>query len=318
MNWRKHMVLLVGGGIALILLIVALVFLFRARGNFERKNDELAQSLRKLESLTRRNPFPSPANIQVLEANLAAIRDAAGDLQETLAKGQVSPDPIEAAQFAPLLEQSSKRLVARAGELGITMPDRFSLGLDRYAAGELPSRQAIPRLVTQLKTMEALCGILFQARIHTLMGIEREPFELAAQPEQEEFTGMRRRATVQEPTVSQRAAIVPKSAENPLYEVERVTITVLARDAAVWDVLNLMASSPLVASVVDVQLVNTLADQLGKAQPVAAIEADKAPAGVPLRYPTHEERIVAGRELVRATILVDVYRFVQDIKEDAP
>jgi hypothetical protein len=318
MNWRKHMVLVVGGGVAFLLLVLALIMLLRARGDFARVNEELGNSLRKLESLTRRTPFPSKANIDVLEANLSAIRDAAGDLHETLVKGQVAPDLIEAAQFAPLLEQSSKRLLARAGELGIVMPERFSLGLDRYAAGELPASQAIPRLVIQLKTMEALGQILFQARVHTLVSMEREPFEMAVPQEQEEFTTARRRTAVQEPTASQRATAIPKPAENPLYEVERITVTVLARDAAVWDVLNLLSASPLVASVVDVQLVNDQAERLGKAEPVPPIDADKTPAGLPPRYPTHEERIVAGRELVRAMLVVDVYRFVQDLKEDAP
>ena len=318
MNWRKHMVLVVGGGLALLLLVLALVMLLRARGEFARVNEELANAVGKLESLTRRAPFPSQANIDVLDGNLASIRDAAGDLHDTLVKGQVAPDAIEAAQFAPLLEHSSKRLLARAAELGIVMPEGFSLGLDRYAAGELPSSQAIPRLVIQLKTMEALAQLLFQARVHTLVGMEREPFEFAAAPEQADFSTVRRRSAVQEPTAARRADDIPKPAENPLYEVERITVSLLARDAAVWDVLNLLAASPLVAAVVDIQLANDQADRLGKAEPPAAIDADKTPAGLPTRYPTHDERIVAGRELVRATLVVDVYRFVQDLKEDAP
>ncbi len=316
MNWRKHMVLLVGGGVALVLLIVALIFLLRARGEYARLNQELENSMRRLETLSRRDPFPSPTNIRQLEENLSALRELAGQVQSMLQKGRIEPESIEAAEFAPMLERTIARLTQRASESGVLLPERTSLGMARYAAGELPARDAIPRLVIQLKSMEAICRLLFQARVHSLVDLERQTFEVAAQAVADEPVMTRRRgAEAQAPTPTQ----IPMPAENPLYETERITVTFQARDANVWEALNLLARSSIIAAVVDIQLANTIADKIGKAQPVNPVGGgEQAGLQAAARYPTHEERVVAGRELIQATVTVDVYRFVQDLKEDAP
>lgn len=316
MNWRKHMILLIGGGASLLLMILALIFLLRAKGEYNRVNDELENSMRRLESLSRRTPFPSPENVRRMEENLELLREKASEIQAFLQKGQVQQESIEAAEFPPLLEREIARIRQRASESGVILPEQLNLGLARYLAGELPAPEAIPRLVIQVNTMSALCNLLFQARIQSLVAMDRQAFELAVTPTSDEPVVVRRRVAVEAPSVAQ--AQLPPVAENPLYQVERITVIFTARDAVIWDVLNLLARSPLIAAVVDVQLANTLADKIGKAQPVAPIGGDQSGMASIARYPTHEERVVAGRELVQATMVVDVYRFVRDLKEDAP
>lgn len=321
MNWRKHLTLIVGGGIALILLVIALIFLLRAHDEFQRVNEELSQAMRRLERLTRRDPYPSPSNIQLSEENLAALRKAIQELQAILQRGQVRPEAIEAAEFAPLLERASKRLYQRAAEAGVLLPERFTMGLSRYAAGELPARDAIPRLVVQLKSIDAICQILFQSRIHTLLGLERIQFDAPANVGAEDAPSGRggRRVVVQEDPALVPVNAFPMPASNTLYEVERISVSFLARDAAVWEVLNALARTPLMVAVADVRLANVAAEKLGKATPLAPLGGDQpnhAPALA--RYPSHEERIVAGRELVQAALLLDVYRLVRELDEEAP
>lgn len=316
MNWRKHKVLLIGGAVSILLLILSLIFLLRARSSYNRANSELENSMRRLESLSRRDPFPSEENVRRMEANLQALREQAEAVQAFLTKGQVAQESIEAAEFAPLLERVIARIRQRAAEYGVALPERLNLGLARYLEGELPSRDAIPRLVIQVNTMAALCNLLFQARIHSLGNMEREAFELTVTAPTEEPVAVRRRAAAETPAVT--VAQLPPPAQNPLYEVERISIVFTARDAVVWDVLNLLARSPLIAAVVDVQLANTIADTIGKAQPVVPIGGDQPTPASVVRYPTHEERVVAGRELVQVSLIADVYRFVRDLKEDAP
>jgi len=314
MNWRKHMVLVVGGGLALLLLLVALGFLLSARGNHAKSSEELQQAMRRLEALMQRKPFPSPENVRHVEANLAAVADQAQALQEGLRRGALNVESIEAAEFAPLLERAVKRLSQQAAELGVALPAPFNLGLDRYAAGELPASEHLPRLVLQLRSMEAISQLLFQSRISSLVSIERQPFEFSSVPGEEPVMSARRRSTVQEagPYVS----LLPPPPSNALYVVERITVTFLARDAIVWEVLNQIARSPLVMAVVDVQLENTSAQkgELGKAQPAKATGAG-VPEGQIAAMPSHEDRVVAGREPVQAQLVVDVYRFADAIKE---
>lgn len=319
MSWRKNIILIVGGGIALLLMIVALVFLLKSRGEFQRVNDSLGQGMQRLETLTRRSPYPSPANIQQVEKNLAALKDAASILQETLQRGQVQPESIEAAEFAPMLERASKKLYQRAAEAGVTLPERFNLGLSRYAEGELPATDAIPRLVIQLKSLDVICQILFQAHIQSLISVERQQFESGAGPSVEEVASPRRRVFNQEQQPSVSSAAIPLPASNTLYEVERFNVSFQARDASVWEVLNQLARSPLLIAVADVQLTNVASEKLGKATPVAPIGGEQAAAASGFaRYPSHEERVIAGRELVQASLVLDVYRLVKEIKEDAP
>lgn len=322
MNWRKNIILIVGGGIALFLLIIAFVFFFKSKREYGRLNNELGQAMSRLETLTRRSPYPSAENIKQVDANLESLKNAVGVLQETLQRGQVVAESIEPADFASLLERVSKRLYRSAAEAGVTLPDRFTLGLARYAAGEQPAREAVPRLVIQLKDLEAICQTLLQSHIQSIVSVDREAFEggAAAQAQPDDSAGLRRRRATddsQSPTVA--TAYMPMPASNTLYEVERFNVTFQGRDAAVWEALNQLAKSPLLITVVDVQLSNLASDKLGVAVPVSPLNADKnSPTFNPAlaRYPSHDERIIAGRELVQATFVLDVYRLVREIKED--
>ncbi len=310
------MVLLVGGGIALALLILALVFLMRARREYAGINGQLSAASDRLEQLNRRAPFPSAENVKLMEQNLQTLQDAAAVLYTNLLKGQIRPERIEAAEFAPLLERAAKRLYQRAAENGVLLPERFNLGMARYAAGELPTPDAIPRLVVQLKCMDALCQILFQAKIHSLLSIERQQFETAAAT-RAEVPVFRRRGAAQE-TAAEGLPDIPMPASNALYEVERFGLTFSARDAGVWEVLNLLNSTPLVAAVLDVRLANQATDQLGKAQPMTQTGVDMPVAPSLNRFPQHEERVIAGRELVKASVVVDIYRILPPAKEETP
>lgn len=324
MNWRKYIVLIVGGGIALLMLIVAIVFLARSQGKYTQVKGELDQGMTRLESLTRRDPYPSAENIRQVESNLGALKDSVAVLQDSLLRGQIRPETIEIAEFAPMLERTSKRLAKRAAETGVALPANFTMGLARYAEGELPATEALPRLVIQLKTMEAIGQILLQSHISSIISIERQEFESGGTSSAEEQPMLRRRQAVQEsqPTVALTA--IPMPASNTLYEVERFRVVFQARDMNVWEALNQLARSQLLASVSDVQLQNTAADKIGRATPLTPIGGERASAAppgalaLPARYPSHEERVIAGRELVQVTLVLDVYRLVREIKEDSP
>lgn len=323
MNWRKNIILIVGGGIALLLLIVALIFLLKSRREYQTANEALDREMQSLERLTRRNPYPSTANIEQVDKNLEALKAATSNLQEVLERGQIKTAKIESAEFAPMLERASKRLYKTAADAGIALPDQFSLGLSRYARGELPAPEAIPRLVIQLKTLDALVQILLQSRIQALVTVERQQFESSGAGASDEPVISRRRAVAQDTQPTTSMTLLPMPASNTLYEVERFSLTFQARDANVWEVLNQLVRSPMLITVVDVQLANMDAAKIGKPVPVQPIGGEQgaaANAALPLqsRYPSHEERVIAGRELVQAAVILDVYRLVQEITEGAP
>ena len=69
MKFRKHMVLIVGGALCLLALIAAAVFLWRSFGEYKAARGELESSFQRLESLNRREPYPSDENIRIVEQN---------------------------------------------------------------------------------------------------------------------------------------------------------------------------------------------------------------------------------------------------------
>ena len=306
MNWRKHMVLMVGGGMAIALLIAALVVLFRFQGQYGTTTQALESAKLRLQQLNARNPYPSDENVKKTRANLATLTTQALSMQDMLQKNKIEGAQIEPAEFAQMLEKTSRRLQQKAQESEVLLPAGFAFGFPRYAEGALPSADAVFRLVGQLKTVETLCETVFQARIAQLDSLERETFEegvVVADPGAG-ANARRRNVADATPTVSR----IPLVEPNDLYSAERVTLTFQGRETAVWDAVNAIVRHPSFMVIADLRLDNTLAlaGNLGKKTPVAPITGEKVL--VP-QYPSHDDRIVAGREYVVATLVVDLYHF---------
>lgn len=323
MNWRKHMVLMVGGGIAVLLLVAALVLIFRFQGEYSRVDGDLSSARGRLQQLSNRRPFPSAENLNKMQENLDQVQAMALDLQASLTQAQINGESMEPAEFAPLLERTTRKLQKRAAEVGSTIPEGFAFGFERYTLGELPSPTDVPRLVAQLRSVEALCEILLKAKVVMIEQVGREMFDAGGEGVKSapapSSRSRARAAEVAAPTVQ-----VPLVASNELFGVERLSVSFLAREGSVWDALNGIARSPVFMAVVDLQMENTLAasGQLGKKAPPAPIgQADhKAPGGVPppnAQYPARDDRIVGGREPVSVTLVVDLCRFNPVFQKEA-
>lgn len=319
MNWRKHIVLMVGGGLAVVLLVVALVMLFRFQGRYGVVNRELDSARGRLQQLMGRNPYPSAENIDKTKQNLAEVKTMAMQLQELLQRSQISGETMEPAEFAPLLERTSRRLVQRAQESGVILPEGFAFGFPRYAAGELPTPESVPRLVAQLRAVEVLCDVLFQAKIAQIDALHREVFDEGSGGDSEPIASDSRRnarrvQTEDAPVVSS----VPAAETNELYSVERLMVDFQARETAAWDALNALVRNPVFMAIADVRLENKLAaaGQLGKKQPVTPAGGDRAP-GLAAQYPSHDDRVVAGRENVGVYLVIDLYHFHDAFAKEA-
>lgn len=307
MNWRKHMVLMVGGGIAVALLIAALVVLVRFQGQYATTTQELEKARLSLQQLNARNPYPSEENVKKTRENLAALTAQAQDMQDLLQKNQITGAKVEPAEFAPLLEKTSRRLQQKAQESEVILPPGFAFGFPRYAEGALPSANAAFRLVGQLKAVETLCEVVFQSRIAQLDSLERDTFEEGGLTEDAAGTdGRRGRRAASEAAPS--VNIVPRVETNELYSVERIALSFQGRETAVWDAINAIVRQPSFMVIADLRLENSLAvvGNLGKKTPVAVITGEKIL--IP-QYPSHDDRIVAGREYVIASLVVDLYHF---------
>lgn len=302
MNWRKNMLLVVGGSISLVLVLLAGFLLFRYQSSYMKVSRELKEATDKLDRLNRANPYPSAENVAQAEKNKESLSHYLANVQEALQRDQIEPEQIEPAEFAALLERSVREIRASAGTT--KLPERTSLAFDRYAQGELPAVEAIPRLVIQAKTIKALLTVLIASKVDEVLDIQRTVFENVsvdeAAPQPVDELGL------------------PPPEINDLYTAERIKLSFTAREHAAWEVLNALGRSKLFTVVNHAEIRNEAP------VPTATTKSEdegSTPAGTPATqgltiYKSHEERVIAGREPIRVELAVDVYRFAGQPKPE--
>lgn len=344
MNLRKNSVLIFGCGIAGILLIVAVFFLVRNQGAYRVNMDNLNASKSRLQALNERDPFPSNENIKLAQENLEFLKQKFDSVQLSLIANQLAAESIEPARFAQLLEQAARRVLTRADAAGVQFPTDLGLGFKAYAAGKLPSNDpaAVQRLVLQVKNVEDLCTILIDAKVKSIDSIVREEFEVRpdSQQSQNELLDERGRPRPAPerpgaPTTTSKSMVggIPPSTPNELYTIERMVINFTGWESAIWEALNQIASRKVIYAIVDVTLENTKTDNgkpvdlrskiAGMATGLRGGAGVQVPGGTTapsvemLESISREDRIVGGREPVKARVVVDMYRFIEAVDAGA-
>ena len=178
---RKHMPLLAGGLVVLLLAVGLLFWMFGAQGHYAESFSKLTTAQNQLQRLTSRNPFPSAGNVQAMGKQLETYQEYLDGLKAEMRKGQRVAEPVTRDRFRQLLEETLRQLVNGAREKGVVLPANFAFGFQRYAEGVLPAEEEMNRLVDQLYSVKALCEILYAAGINELVAVERTTFEKDAQ-----------------------------------------------------------------------------------------------------------------------------------------
>lgn len=349
MNFRKNSTLIIGGGLAGLLLIGALVFLIISRGDYLDNKDRYDSTRRKLDLLNNRNPFPSTENVKLLEENLALLTNQYSALRDEIEGAQIPVEAIEPARFAPMLEAAISDVLERAAKAGVTMPAVAGLGFKDYAEGKLPPNdpKVLARLVVQVRALQHLIGSALDAGVSSVDLLQRDDFELRAAPEPEpdlrDSRRSRGRRGAEPPRVKVAARSyvpgVPMPPENPEFQVERFVIGITGGEFALWGMVNDLLGSDLLFSIADIQLENTRREDLGKpvdmnaklialqnAAKSAAQERQSRMAGMggmtAITAPelnwkdvSKEQRYAGGRDLIKARLVVDMFRFTHNAVE---
>jgi len=330
MNFRKNSTLIIGCAAAAVLLVIALVFLIKNQKSYQSNVEEFNIARNRLNTLNTRDPFPSAENVKLATENLEILKAKYNSAEESLLKNQLSAETIEPARFAPLLEEAFRRVRNRAATNNVIIPAEAGLGFKDYAEGKLPPNdpKVMERLIIQVKALEDLISLMVDAKIHSVDTLQRDNFETklgdsSATPPPEDFR--RGVAPGREPLPDSRSASgVPLPAPNPLYQTERFTIGFTGRESAVWEALNRLVSSKITYVIKDVSIESTVSN-LGKPVDMKAkltgsafgrqsLPTGTAPAApvvqASLESISREDRVVGGRELIKAKVVVDMYRFV--------
>jgi hypothetical protein len=311
--FRKHMMLVVGGGIALVLLLLTGFLVLRFSGEYSRVENELQNSQAALNRLQARNPFPSPENVERVQDRRSELQHYLGDLLEGMSVAQVRPEPIERAAFPSDLDRASRRLRQVAVEHQVRLAPGLAFGFERYGAGNLPMQEHVARLVVQLRTLEALVGVILRNGATELISVEREVFDVE-RAQEGIVEPVRRRPGAD--LVAAPATVVDPRGVPGLFTKEVFTITFSGTDPGVREVINQLVASPMITVIRRLELRSDLA--LGTTSPAAQLserlrprDTGRQPGQVPVAADAPEDRIIAGRERVRVTMQVEVYSFEQ-------
>lgn len=319
---RKHMPLLVGGVVVLLLSVVLFYFLFSAKGGYGDSFDALTMAQGKLHRLTSRAVFPSPANVQAMGSQLEIYTEYRDALAKAMREGQRPERTIDRDGFRRMLEAGLQKLFNDAREKNVAIAPAMAFGVQRYLEGNPPADEEIPRLVDQFESIAALCNVLYEAGIGELTSVERTVFEkdaLIAVPEED--VGRRGRGRADPVAAAPKAELFRDP--DGLFTKEHYVLAYRANDVAHRKVLDRLAHGAPFTVVTRMEISNSArpavvpprtATESPAPAPVAA-GVWQAP-GVQVAAPAaqveilpHELRVVAGRELSNVRLEVDVYRF---------
>lgn len=313
MNFRKHKVLIIGGGIGMVLLLAALVFLYRSASAYRTQDRAIDRQYRRLAELNARNPFPSVENVEQLEKNLARLDQHNHALADTLGRDPFPPDVIEAAGFSAMAQSVIERFRRRADEAGIRLPEMLEAGFAQYASGGVvPAAQHVPRLSRQLYSVERVADVLVDCGVTSIDMLTREDFE---KPKTEAPSRRRRGAeplpVVEEGSRAQASVVGP----DDLYYAERVGVEFVATEVETWLVLERLASVPHFmvvtefSQITQTDILSHNPDEFGKAEDAELKSFLESGVLTGDQAILRDERIVAGNEMLKVSLSVLVYNF---------
>jgi len=158
-----------------VLSIAALYFLYVAHSSFTAESEAYAENTGKLGRLQAARPGPNQENLQATKDELEQARAILDRLSTTIAAESA---PFDAAltpqKFQDALAEQVNMLTAEAEKVGVTLPENFALGFERYRT-EPPSPVAAPFLGQQLESIAGVASLLVKARVKTINSFTRAP-----------------------------------------------------------------------------------------------------------------------------------------------
>lgn len=336
---RKNMPVIVGGAVVGVIALVLAYFLYAAIQAYGNSSDELVDANGKLSRLQRRPVFPSRENADAMEEQVVDYEEYLQGLSKSLRLNQPSTTDFSRDRFLSDYADTMRTLLnGRAKGVIITPPTGSSIpgmfGFELYRTGTPPNEKDLPRVMSQLQDIKAVCMVLYDAGITELMGVTRTEFETAAAlaaPSDEDMGRSRRRRgrEEEEPQVQPGALFTDPDG---LFTRESYSFVFRASDKALQKVLDSLAAGQPFAVVTALDVVNPTrpvvqppppppgAPAEAQGGPVAAstisgfraVGAAAPPPAVKEAAPIlpRELRVTAGQETPVISMKVDVYRFL--------
>lgn len=328
---KKQTILAAAGGVSALLVVGAGVLTFtswQAAGDAEKKMQASKASLARY---YKEEVFPSQANVDVYRTNLLLAQTWVGDLSRGVFRDGVAvDDSVTRGDFGRVCRETVEALIADAPPNAAEEPvvdEGASFGFDHYLQNNLPERdEYVPRLLRQLRLVDRIVRILYDAGIHHLDAVGRELFDLGRSGSSSSSDapvfrhhGKGRKGAASSSSSSASAVktiAVPPSPFEPDESVpmsrERFGFLFTTRQEGLIAAVNAIDAMRPFAMVSGLQFAKTGEDVLVPAEPDPAAEAaaPKDANGILEKPAPRTARLVSGplfETPVQVTLFVDVY-----------
>lgn len=270
--------------------LVALWFLFHAKGNFGEAKARFDETAAERNRLERRDPFPSDVNYQKLKAHIDNYGAVLRKFEEELKNHTLSAPPLAPNEFQTRLRQAMVASVAKARANKVKLPSNFALGFDEFTAA-LPNNDIAPLLGRELAQAELLTNILVDARVDSVTGFARK-------------NGRPNVTAAATPAPAKKTTLSP--ARGPkVIERNIVDLTFVASPSAARKVLNEIASANQQLYVIRTLHVRNEKEKGPAREGNGAGEAvaTPPPANGPLNF-------IVGNEHIETSARIEMLRFI--------
>ena len=262
--------------------LLALCFLFYAKGAFADAMMEFNHAVSERSLLEHLTPFPNEDNIKKTRLELENYKVGLDATKAELSAQVLPAPPLAPNEFQSHLRQTIVNTTERARASRVKLPDNFHLGFDEFIAA-LPDTASAAAIGRQLGQIELLVNILIDNHVDAITSVKRQ----APATENAPATTSGARKVGTSPMVIERAVVDLAFTASPL---------------ALRKVLNQIASSERQFFVVRTLHIRN-EQQKGPSREQSATGAMSAAANpVALKF-------IVGNEHVEAVASVELVRF---------
>jgi hypothetical protein len=169
---KRHLILVVGGVVAVALLGVGTWYLMGNIGKDKEVSEQLGSQTNALETLYKKDPFPHRTNIDAGKREMARVRSVIKDVRQSFTP--VSYENVKDMAFKTLLDNTIDQLHRRAEKASVEVPSKtYAFSFEAQKKALKFSSTAFPGIAVQLAEVKTICDILFDAKINRLLSIRR-------------------------------------------------------------------------------------------------------------------------------------------------
>jgi len=173
MDWVKRNLLFVVGLAVSVVLIGAGIFYFMNRkAAADEVGGTLGSTQEQLDTLYKRDPFPSDDNIKAAKAE----QERAAAFKKTvtlLFAPPALPEKLDTAGFKAILENSIAEMNQLAQRYGVKLPEKYSFTFESQRQQMQLDQKSLTPLAIQLNDVRQISEILFNSKIHELVSFKR-------------------------------------------------------------------------------------------------------------------------------------------------